>query len=335
MMITTTPSLPALIYYHADCIDGFGSAYSAWCHFGESACYHPMHHGDSWLIDEVIGRNIFILDFSFPRPELEEMARYAKSVCQIDHHASAREGWASELSTEIGASMATYQHTELPLKVCFDMEKSGARLAWEHFHPEASPPLALCHIEDQDLWRFRIADTRAFCIALRLKPFDFAIWHELISEIEKADSDCYSSLLTEGKAIQRFLAVEIQRLADCSLVMPISMRGDPIDPLQAIRHGTPILVEDDLAWRRIDGLAINASALFASELGNVLAIQSGTFGLIWQVGADGLVKASLRACGKLDVAHLAASFGGGGHPNAAGFRMPLARFTTEILGQAG
>lgn len=228
--------------------------------------------------------------------------------------------------------MALYQHPELPLKVFFDMEKSGARLAWEHFHTETTP-LALRHIEDQDLWRFKIEGTRAFCTAMRLKPFDFTIWHELINEIEKAESDYYSSLLAEGNAIQRFLQIEIQRLAGSDLVTPISMRGDPIDPLQALRHGTPTLVDGDRAWRRIDGLAINASALFASELGNLLAINSGTFGLIWQVGADGLVKASLRACGKIDVAHIATSFGGGGHPNAAGFRMSLAKFTSEILGK--
>ena len=334
MTLTTNNPLPTLIYYHADCIDGFGAAYAAWRHFRENAFYRPMHHGDSWQIDEVIGRNVFILDFSFPRPLLEEIARYAASVCQIDHHASARDGWASELKTETGSSMASYQHPELPLKVIFDMEKSGARLAWEHFHPETSLPLTLCHIEDQDLWRFKIAGTRAFCTALRLKPFNFAIWHELISEIEKGDSDCYASLLAEGHAIQRFLVIETQRLADSSLVMPVSFCGEPIDPLQAVRHGTPTRVEGDLAWRRIDGLAINASTLFASELGNLLAIRSGTFGLIWQVGADGLVKASLRASGKVDVAHLAANFGGGGHPNAAGFRMPLARFAKEILVQA-
>ena len=333
MTLTTNNTHPTLIYYHADCIDGFGAAYAAWRQFGENAAYRAMHHGDSWQIDEVSGRNVFILDFSFPRHVLEEMARHATLVCQIDHHASARDGWTAELRSETGSSMALYQHPELPLKVIFDMEKSGARLAWEHFHTEATP-LALLHIEDQDLWRFKIEGTRAFCTALRLKPFDFAIWHGLISEIEKSDSDCYLSLLAEGNAIQRFLQIEIQRLAGSELVTPISMRGEPIDPLQALRHGTPTLIDGDLAWRRIDGLAINASALFASELGNVLATHSGTFGLIWQVGADGLVKASLRASGKIDVAHLAASFGGGGHPNAAGFRMPLARFTKEVLGQA-
>jgi oligoribonuclease NrnB/cAMP/cGMP phosphodiesterase (DHH superfamily) len=326
------PSTPALIYYHADCLDGFGAAYAAWRHFGVSATYRPMNHGDAWLINEVTGRNVFILDFSFRRPALEEMAQHAASVCQIDHHASARDGWAADLSNITDSSMTEFQHPELPLKVIFDMNKSGARLAWEHFHPEIPPPLTLRHIEDQDLWRFNIEGTRSFCTALRLQPFDFGIWDQLISEVDEAHSDSYVSMLTEGQAIQRFMAGEIQRLADSRLVMTVSVRGDPTDPLQSTRHGTPVLIEGDHAWRRIDGLAINASALFASELGNLLAMRSGTFALIWQVGADGYVKASLRACNTIDVARLAASFGGGGHPNAAGFRMPLARFTREILG---
>jgi len=73
--------------------------------------------------------------------------------------------------------------------------------------------------------------------------------------------------------------------------------------------------------------------LFASELGNRLAEQSGSFGLVWQVGADGEAKVSLRAAGKVDVARIAAGYGGGGHPNAAGFRLPLSRFMREILGE--
>lgn len=181
--------------------------------------------------------------------------------------------------------------------------------------------------------RFEIEGTPAFCTALRLQPFDFSIWDLLSTEVESAKHDRYLSMLTEGQAIQRFMAVEIQHLADSPLVIPISLRGYPIDPLQARRHATPMLQEGYLAWRRIDGLAINASALFASELGNVLTIRSGTFALIWQLGADGQVKASLRAGGRVDVARIASSFGGGGHPNAAGFRMPLSRFLREILGQ--
>ena len=82
----------------------------------------------------------------------------------------------------------------------------------------------------------------------------------------------------------------------------------------------------------VSGLAVNANALFASELGNRLAERSGSFGLVWELAAGGDVKVSLRAAGKVDVAAIAAGYGGGGHPNAAGFRMALTRFASEILG---
>ena len=97
------------------------------------------------------------------------------------------------------------------------------------------------------------------------------------------------------------------------------------------RHGLPTVSDGDRAWRAVSGLAINANALFASELGNRLAEESGTFGLVWELVSGGEVKVSLRATGRVDVAAIAAGYGGGGHPNAAGFRMPLARFSGEIL----
>jgi uncharacterized protein len=68
-------------------------------------------------------------------------------------------------------------------------------------------------------------------------------------------------------------------------------------------------------------------------VGNRLAEISGTVGLIWQLDADGDAKVSLRSRGNINVAEIAANYGGGGHPNAAGFRMPLVQFTRDILGK--
>ncbi|MGB8053190.1 MAG: DHHA1 domain-containing protein, partial [Azonexus sp.] len=194
-------------------------------------------------------------------------------------------------------------------------------------------PLLLRHIEDMDLWRFALPGTRAIGRALRLLPFDFAAWHDLAGRVPDADAARYKALVAEGEAIERFFQSEIDRLAQSRLVMPAHLRGEPVDSLQARRHGLPTLVEGDRAWRAVRGLAINASALFASELGNRLAEQSGSFGLVWQLGADGEAQVSLRAAGKVNVAEIAANYGGGGHPNAAGFRLPLARFANDILGE--
>jgi oligoribonuclease NrnB/cAMP/cGMP phosphodiesterase (DHH superfamily) len=319
------------VLYHADCLDGFGAAYAAWRRYGNTATYRPMHHGEPWNMADIAGHDVFILDFSFPPDTLEQMARIAKSVVQIDHHASALKDWASHLQDD--AAARRFEPPQLPLQVRFDLDKSGASLAWEYFHPDEPVPLALRHIEDQDMWRFAIPGTRAFCRALRLMPFDFDTWHRLVVETADPSSPRHIETVAQGTAIETFFQREVERLAQGSLRMPAQLRGEPVDALQALRHGQPIVTAGDLTWLALPGLAVNANALFASELGNLLAEQSGSFGMVWQLAADGEVKASLRSQGKnLDVSNIAARYGGGGHPNAAGFRLPAGQFFSEVLG---
>jgi hypothetical protein len=322
---------PVTVIYHADCPDGFGAAFAAWKHFTDNARYIPMHHGEDWNTLGLSDQTVYILDFSFSRDTLERMASQAHSVTQIDHHASARTPWASVLETTDNG-LEQFHHPELPLSIFFDLNKSGVRLAWEHFSSSLPLPLPFRHIEDMDLWRFALPETRAFNRALRLLPFDFAIWDQIISEIDTANSPRYQAMLTGGGAIEHFFQGEIERLTQGRLVMPATLRGELIDPLQALRHGQAVVQIEQQTWQAISGLAINADSLFASELGNRLAERSGTFGLIWQLAADGEVKVSLRAAGKVNVADMTTRYGGGGHPNAAGFRMAAARFHKEILG---
>lgn len=323
---------PVTVIYHAACPDGFGAAFAAWKHLGTAAHFCPMHHGEAWETLDLDGHEIYILDFSFPRQSLEAMALVGHSVTQIDHHASARTPWISELSNN--GSLEHFKHIDLPLTLIFDLNKSGTRLAWEYFSSTTPLPLPLCHIEDSDLWRFALPGTRAFGHALRLLPFDFAIWDCLINEASTPDSPRYQAMLSEGGAIEQFFQREITRLAECRLVTPALLRGEPLDALQSVRHNQAFVSVKNFTWHALSGLAINADSLFASELGNNLAERSGTFGLIWQLSADGEVKVSLRAAGKVNVAEIAARYGGGGHPNAAGFRMPIAEFIGEVLGMA-
>lgn len=324
-------SRPTTVIYHADCLDGFGAAYAAACKLGLQCHFRPMHHGQPWEMGEIAGHQVFILDFSFSRETLEAMAKVAASVIQIDHHGTARKPWAALLKDD-GSGLESYQHDKLPLQLIFDLNKSGARLGWEYFHPGQPLPLALQHIEDQDLWRFALPGTRAFCHALRLQPFDLAHWSALLAEIDTRETDRYQQMLIEGQAIKQFFNKEIDLLANSHLVMPARLRGEPIDALQAVRHGQPVISKENQSWHALSGVAINANGLFASELGNRLAEKHGSFALIWQLAGDGDAKVSLRSKGALDVASIASRYGGGGHPNAAGFRMPLAQFISEVLG---
>ena len=324
--------MPATIYYHADCLDGFGAAWAAWRKFGPAATYRPMHHGDAWLESDIDGRDIYILDFSFPPETLEAMAERAASVTQIDHHASARLAWCGRLE-KCPENGERFDDPARRLHVIFNMEHSGTALAWAHFHPGADLPLLLRHIEDIDLWRFALPGTRPVCRALRLAPFVFPAWDDLIAHTPDTAAPAYRNLLTQGEANETFYQTEVQRLANGSLVMSARLRGEPVDALQAVRHGQDVISDGESTWLAVEGLAINASALFASELGNLLAERSGSFAAIWQLAPDGEAKVSLRSKGDFDVSDIAARYGGGGHRNAAGFRLPMQRFLSEVLAQ--
>lgn len=325
-----TMPTPVTIIYHADCLDGFGAAYAAWRVYGTTANYRPLHHGEAWEMAELTGHTVFILDFSFAPEVLECLAGIAHSVTQIDHHASALDAWAGKVLPDAHGQHC-YKASNLPLQVIFDLDKSGSRLAWEYFHQDKPIPLLIQHIEEQDLWRFT-AGTRAFCRALRLLPFEFAPWHQLAEETGDTETPRYREVIAQGMAIEQYFQREVTLLAQSHLRTPAHLRGEPVDALQARRHGQAIVTQGDLAWMAISGTAINANMLFASELGNALAEQSGSFGLVWQYAEGGEIKVSLRSRGKsLDMAVIATRYGGGGHPNAAGFRMPAPQFFSEIL----
>jgi nanoRNase/pAp phosphatase (c-di-AMP/oligoRNAs hydrolase) len=78
--------------------------------------------------------------------------------------------------------------------------------------------------------------------------------------------------------------------------------------------------------------AVNARTLRA-QIGHALA-ERATFGLPWGVvyrlAAD-RVDVSLYSIGELDVAAVAARYGGGGHRNAAGFTVSLRRWIEEFV----
>ncbi|MCK6391710.1 MAG: DHHA1 domain-containing protein [Azonexus sp.] len=321
-----------LVYYHADCLDGFGAAFAAWLALGDSAIYRAMHHGDRWLVDEVRDATVYLLDYTFSPASLDEMAGFAHAITVLDHHVSAMQQFLNP------ANDTVRQHEscdpEKNLRLHFDMDKSGVRLSWEHFHGAEPMPLPLRHIEDQDLWRFSLPGTRAFCRQLRLAPFDFNGWLRDITSMPVPETDAYQRALQRGEAIETFFMQEARQLANSRLVCPARLRGEPADALQAVRHGQPTITDQNQVWHEVTGLAINANALFASEVGHLLAQRSGTFGLIWQYAADGEIKASLRSEGAVDVAAIALRYGGGGHRNAAGFRLERERFFSEVLGSS-
>ena len=273
----------ALILYHADCDDGFGAAYAAWLSLGDGAEYQPIYYGDQIPPDRLKGRQVFILDFSFSPAVLRNMAQHAAKIVLLDHHRSAASQW-------IGVE-------PIPnVEILFDMDRSGAQMAWDYFHSGSVRPPLIDHIGDRDLWRFALADTKAFCAGLSLIPTSFESWQIAASHPE--------DLIAKGRTVLEVL----QRQIDSALrkdLRPVTLCG-------------------------YQGLATNAISN-TSEIGHAIAKRSGTFSLTFFIKGDEAI-CSLRSIAPFDVSVIATHYGGGGHAQASGFTVPIDRFFSEIWG---
>ena len=168
-----------LCVYHGLCADGFTAAWVVWKFYGEgNVDFHAATHGDP--PPELDGRDVYIVDFSYPRPIMEEMIRRARTLTVIDHHITAEQDLEGLIRNDDVVDGV------------FDMEKSGCLLTWEWFFKAKAPPPALLAVSDRDLWKFERPGTREIFLALTSYPYDFAIWDTMM------DDDRLESLRQEG-----------------------------------------------------------------------------------------------------------------------------------------
>jgi len=130
------------VLYHESCPDGAAAAWAAWRQFGSNAEYFPVNYGKPMPVMED-GAEIYVLDFSYPRQQLIDLAKRSTLVTVLDHHATAEKDLA-------GLEMELRSKMDNPHKIHFDMTKSGAVLAWEHFFPDVPVPEILAYIQDRD-----------------------------------------------------------------------------------------------------------------------------------------------------------------------------------------
>ena len=258
------------VLYHANCDDGFGAAWCAWLQYKDQAVYTPVKYGDPVPM-VAVGDTVFILDFSYPRDDLERLAERCKVVV-LDHHKTAQEDLAG-----------------LPFAI-FDMERSGAGMAWDYFREPAGRPPLIAAIEDRDLWRFALPGTKRISSGLRSYPMDFDIWHSLMYAT--------GNLEQEGEAIERYIQRLCENLAEDAYIAEWS--EGPVLVVNAPGQLTSELADYLLEMERYQGNQV----LF------VAAYKDMADRRLW----------SLRSRGDFDVGEVAKARGGGGHKNAAGFR---------------
>lgn len=297
-----------LCIYHAGCIDGFAAAWVVRRYFlaaGEAIDFHASQYGEA--PPDVAGRDVIIVDFSFKWPVLAEMhgrgGGGARSILILDHHKTAEQDLAGLRKPE--ASWALHLESvhrdcvenipEPSIYALFDMGRSGAGLAWDYFFPTEARPRLIQHVEDRDLWRFRLEETRDLHACLSSHPYDFEVWDELARRSRHQSG--LASMAKEGSAIDRKLQKDIAAILS-------------VEPRRMVIGGISVPV-------------VNAPGIWASDAAGRLAETAPFAAVYFDMPTARVFSLRSRGADGADVSEIAKKYGGGGHRNAAGFQAAL------------
>lgn len=316
---------PAILY-HYPCPDGAFAALAAHLYFSSlniTPLYFPNTVYDPIRVDDLplnqIDR-VYLLDFVGPSGFVHQLKSKVDCVVILDHHKTARELLGGGTSV-----------TENVSKV-IDMDRSGATIAYDYFKEKlitgnnnnGADNNALKigefdrvrrlfeYIEDRDLWRWKLPDSKAFSSGLDDHHFqyDVNLNPSLFQQLLVLD---LKSVIEQGKISLSYK----QKLIDGVLEQSFEIA------LGAGAFGCC--------------LAVHADSLpeLRCELGNQLAVKScnmklrGIGAVVYKVpelGKNEMLKVSLRSIGNEDTASISQAFGGGGHQNASSFMLKCAEF---------
>ena len=179
----------------------------------------------------------------------------------------------------------------------FDMDKSGAMLMWEYLYPTEVPPAIIQYIQDRDLWTWELKYSREINAA-----FTLGSDKEVLSNLDYYMSErCIKPLFVNGEPIVKY---------QDAIIAKITKKPEKMTMVKVAGYEVPCL---------------NNSHLI-SEIGNEIT-KYFPFSLQYFMTGDKIVF-SMRSDKKsvhgfVDVEQIAISFGGGGHPEAAGFSFGL------------
>lgn len=175
----------------------------------------------------------------------------------------------------------------------FAKDQSGCGLAWEHFFSGTPIPKLIAYIQEGDLNRANLPHTHEILKVIYATPFEFSAFGKLEKELEVESS--FYSYFEAGKHYSWYF----KRLAE-------------------------ILAEDAelVSFERYEVYAVNVPSIFKHEVAIHLWKKHGhPFAIAWRETTSGLKTVSMRGNGSVDVSELAKRYSGGGHQEAASFRV--------------
>jgi len=263
---------------HMPCQDGFTALWAAHKRYGNKAQYFgETHNGynttNTLLNHPDIGKFIVVfLDICPKRSLLEALACKTKAIAVIDHHITSQE-----------------ECDDLPYTY-FDTTRSGAGLAWDLLCG-TSRPFLIDLVEDRDLWKHEIPDSKLYNLWISTLSKDFDSW-------TRAEWELQNNPQAIKRIAQSYAQYEEHLIAD-------------------------VLNNSTIHYITLGNISLPAitSSMLKSDIGDKLCLLTKSACAIYHQSTKGW-QFSLRSADKYeDVSIIAKQYGGGGHRNAAGFKL--------------
>lgn len=292
------------VYFHGNCYDGMGAFWSA-------KRFMEQNNYDAEFKTAVYGGS-----FGFPKdklvvfidycPTLEQLKELEKDnlVVILDHHDTAERHLVGVPKLEIPFNEVYSKHEagEKGTYCLFDMNQSGAGIAYRYFFQTDVIPNMIKLIEDRDTWKFKYKETKDFHSYLLSKPFDYDVYTKIFED--SSDLKIFKEIIKKGEALTEYSVEVVKKICDLATFRMIN--GYKCGFVNTTSH-----------WAEVGEYMVE-------HLG---ADYSVAFTLDFKLG---LIKGSIRRPKGLNCTPLAEHFGGGGHPGAAGFSAAMSRSIEQL-----
>lgn len=280
---------PVICFYHKRCVDGTASAAVVQRKYPQAQTF-PLGFDTA---DEDLAEALPLIKpdtlivYVDNAMNLERVAKLGNLIIVIDHHVSER------------ARVEEIVRENDNVTFIYDVEHSGATLAWQYFFPEEEVPLLLSYVRDIDIWRNELLPesnyAHLFLSGYRDKP----------EEVEAMLVGDLKNYLTTGKILAEHIEREVEKQVE-------------IEPLK-------IKVLD---W---EVLAYNVTN-HQSKVGHLLSMEQNAVVVMYTISGD-LVRCSIRSVeGQSPTAlEVAKVLGGGGHEHSSGAGVDRGHFLSLIL----
>jgi len=275
-----------LVIYHAHCTDGLAAAWCFWNAFGNTVDYYAGVYNQP--MPDIVDRVVYLVDFSYKRDKMVDMCKWAHSVTVLDHHKTALEDLAG----------IEKEFDNIDISHCTN-EKSGAMVAWDYLNYGndacKEPPLFLQHVQDRDLWNFELPLTKEIIRGATNEPLTI----ELIDVYMQMSATDLKHIAALGKNI---------------LISEMTL-------MKGILKECTREIEFDNGHSIVPLPLVNAPGALFSEMGDLLGKTSPGVVMYYDTKSHRVFGLRSNKEHGIDVSAIAKMYGGGGHKNAAGFKV--------------